>query len=133
MFDIFYSGTKPNLFAHEQVADSIEHARELCKTRYFWWVNYLTDYADFDFLWEPVPWERHQRHAWPSQWQKDSGTYLVPKQGYSETNYRADQQLTRLPGRDPWTVPGNFDANTFDFSWHPDPTDPQALFSTRCK
>ena len=112
------------MFAHEQAANSIEHAKELSKTRYFWWVNYLTDYTDFDFLWEPVPWEGHQRHAWPSQWQKDSGTYLIPKQGFEETNYRSNFQLTRLPSRNNWTVPKNFDANTFDFSWHPDPTDP---------
>ena len=124
MFDVFYSGTKPNLFAHEQAVDSIEHAKELCKTRYFWWVNYLTDYTGFDFLYEPVPWEQHQRHAWPSQWQKDSETYLVPKQGYEETHYRTEHQLTRLASRDNWTVPKNFDANSFDFSWHPDPTDP---------
>lgn len=124
MFDVFYSGTRPNLFAHEQQADSIEHAKELSRTRYFWWVNYLTDYTDFDFLWEPVPWERHQRHAWPSQWQKDSGTYLVPKQGADETNYRTEHELIRLPSRDPWLVPSNFDASTFDFSWHPDLTDP---------
>ncbi len=49
MFDIFYSGTKPNLFAHEQPARDIEHARELRGNRYFWWVNYLTDYTGFDF------------------------------------------------------------------------------------
>jgi hypothetical protein len=124
MFDIFYSGVKPNLFAHEQRADSIEHAQQLSRTRYFWWVNYLTDYTGFDFLWEPVPWESHQRHAWPSQWQKDSGTYLVPRQGAEETNYRTEHRLTRLPSRDVWTVPSNFDYDTFDFSWHPDPTDP---------
>jgi hypothetical protein len=99
MFDIFYSGTKPNLFAHEQPARDIEHARELSGTRYFWWVNYLTDYTGFDFLWEPVPWQAHQRHAWPSQWQKDSDTYLVPKQGYIETHYRTDKQLTRSKTR----------------------------------
>ena len=124
MFDVFYSGTKPNQFAHEQPARDIDHARKLSKTRYFWWINYLTDYDGFDFLWEPVPWQAHQRHAWPSQWQKDSGTYLVPRQGYAETNYRTDYQLTRLVSKDPWIVPNNFDANTFDFSWHPDPTDP---------
>ena len=91
MFDVFYSGIRPNLFAHEQAADSLEHARKLSRTRYFWWVNYLTDYTGFDFLWEPVPWQAHQRHAWPSQWQKDSGTYLVPKSNYTETNYRTDR------------------------------------------
>ena len=124
MFDVFYSGTKPNLFAHEQRADGINHAQDLSRTRYFWWINYLTDYTDFDFLWEPSPWERHQRHAWPSQWQKDSGTYLVPKQGYTETNYRKNCILTRLPDKTIWNIPENFDQDSFDWSWHPDPTDP---------
>jgi hypothetical protein len=128
MFDVFYSGTKPNRFAHERAADSIDHARELSRTRYFWWINYLTDYSDFDFLFEPVPWEAHQRHAWPSQWQKDAETYLVPQQGYSETNYKTAPILTRRQDRTNWTIPDSFDADTFDFSWHPDVTEPGYIY-----
>jgi hypothetical protein len=128
MFDVFYSGTKPNRFAHEQAADSIDHARELSRTRYFWWINYLTDYTGFDFLYEPVPWQSHQRHAWPSQWQKDAETYLVPKQGYTETNYRKDLILKRLPDLHSWKVPDNFDTSSFDWSWHPDPTEPGYIY-----
>jgi hypothetical protein len=128
MFDIFYSGPKPNLFTHEQSARDIEHARELSRTRYFWWINYLTDYKNFDFLWEPSPWEKFQRHAWSSQWQKDSGTYLVPKHGYLDTNYRNDQKLTRLDDFSNWIIPEGFDQNTFDWSWHPDPTDPSYIY-----
>lgn len=86
MFDVFYSGPKPNLFAHEQAADNIEHARQLSKTRYFWWINYLTDYSDHDFLWEPVPWESEQMHAWPSQHQEHGGTMLVPCGGAVDVN-----------------------------------------------
>ena len=121
MFDIFYSGTKPNLFVHEQQTDSIEHAQKLSRTRYFWWINYLTDYTGWDFLWEPVPWESHQRHAWGSQWQKDSGTYLVPRAGYTETNYRKDAVLTRLPDSANWHGTG------IDQSWHPDLTEPPLI------
>jgi hypothetical protein len=128
MFDVFYSGIKPNQFAHEQQADTIDHARELSRTRYFWWINYLTDYRDFDFLYEPVPWESHQRQAWPSQWQKDAGTYLVPKSGYTDTNYRKDLILTRLPDLYSWKVPDNFDTGSFDWSWHPDPTEPGYVY-----
>ena len=87
MFDVFYYGQKPNLFAHEQQAQSIEHAKQLSRTRYFWWTNYLTDYSDFDFLWQPVPWEANQIHVWPSQHQQNSGTMLIPKHGVTETNY----------------------------------------------
>jgi len=86
MFDVFYLGTKPNLFPHEQAVDSIEQAQELSRTRYCWIVNYLTDYTGFNFLWEPVPWESNQTHIWPSQHQDNGGTYLVPKQGGTDFN-----------------------------------------------
>ena len=128
MFDVFYSGTAPGLFAHEQAADSIEHAQQLSRTRYFWWVNYLTDYTGWDFLWEPVPWQKDQRHAWPSQWQKDSGTYLVPKSGYEHTHYHTDPPLTRFWDLPSWTIPPGFDVTSFDWSWHPDPTDPPYIY-----
>jgi hypothetical protein len=128
MFDVFYSGIKPNLFVHEQAAQDIDHAQTLSRTRYFWWVNYLTDYTGFDFLWEPVPWQAGQRHAWPSQWQKDAGTYLIPTQGYSETNYRTDYQLARYYDLPRWNIPRGFDVQSFDFSWHPDPTEPGYIY-----
>jgi hypothetical protein len=97
MFDIFYSGEKPNLFAHEQAVDTIEQAQQHSRTRFFWFVNYLSDYSSFDFLWEPVPWESTQRHAWASQHQADSGTYLVPTMGYTDTNYHTDIRIRKLP------------------------------------
>lgn len=79
MFDIFYLENPSNLFAHEQKVDSVDQARQLSRTRYLWIVDGLNDYSDFDFLWEPVPWEADQIHVWPSQHQENSGTYLVPK------------------------------------------------------
>ena len=87
MFDVFYSGPKPNLFPHERQATNIQQANELSRTRYFWWVNYLTDYSKHDFLWEPVPWEAKQTHVWPSQWQDNGGTCLVPVVGDNNVNY----------------------------------------------
>ena len=93
MFDVFYSGKKPGLFAHERKADSVEHAQSLSRTRYFWWVHYLAELSDWDFLWEPKPWEAGQRHAWASQHQKDLGVYLVPRGGYTDTNYHVDHVI----------------------------------------
>jgi hypothetical protein len=122
MFDIFYSGTKPNLFAHEREATDIEHAKKLSLTRYFWWVNYLTDYTDFDFLWEPVPWEAEYTHTWASQWHEYSGTYLVPKTGAVD-NYKFHKNI--LPN---CKYPANYkllvDDVDFDWTWHPHPKDP---------
>jgi hypothetical protein len=128
MFDVFYSGIKPNLFVHECQARDIEHACELSQTRYFWWVNYLTDYTGWDFLWEPVPWQAHQRHAWPSQHQLDSGTYLVPKNGYAETNYHDDCYLHRLPNLSYWYVPEYIDPGSIDLRWSPDPLEPPYIY-----
>ena len=85
------------MFAHEQAVDTIEQAQQRSRTRFFWFVNYLCDYSNFDFLWEPVPWESHQRHAWPSQHQADAGTYLMPAQGYTDTNYHTKGIITRIP------------------------------------
>ena len=118
MFDVFYFGKKPNLFLHERQADSIEHAQQLSKTRYFWWITYLADYSDFDFLWEPVPWQADQRHAWPSQWQRDSETYLIPKEwDGNDTNYHASPVLTRLSDPTKWKIKSiiNIPKNSFVF------------------
>jgi hypothetical protein len=85
MFDVFYTGTPPKLFPHEKQVDSIEQAQQQSRTRYFWWINYLSDYSEFDFLWEPVPWESDQMHVWPSQHQANGGTALVPRE-YKHVN-----------------------------------------------
>jgi hypothetical protein len=122
MFDIFYLDKKPGLFPHEQLAESIEDACGRSRTRYCWIVNYLSDYTGWDWLWEPVPWQSHQRHAWASQWQKDSGTYLVPCNGYTETNYHSSPIVTRLPSSTAWS--NTQLTQEFDYSWHPDPTEP---------
>ena len=126
MFDVFYSGTKPNLFPHEQSATDIDHAKTLSRTRYFWWINYLSDYTGFDFLWEPVPWQADQCHAWASQWQKDSGTYLVPKLGFTDTNYHITPVVKRLDNFEAWVIPNG--VNNWDYSWHPDPADPPLIY-----
>ena len=126
MFDVFYSGIPPRLFAHEQPAESIEHAQQLSRTRYFWWVNYLTDYTDWDFLWEPVPWEKDYTHTWPSQHHSYSGTYLVPTHA-STIEYKFHDRI--LPLR---VIPDSYtqlvDAVDFDYSWHPHPLDPPYIY-----
>ena len=127
MFDIFYIGKKPNVVPFEKEVASIEEAQQQSRTRYCWVVNTYSDYTGWDFLWEPKPWESDQRHAWASQWQKDSETYLVPKQGYQETNYHTDTTITRLPNEEQWTAPEH-DVEDFDYSWHPDPTDPPLVY-----
>ena len=124
MFDIFYLDKKPNLFPHEQRADSVEHAQQLSKTRFCWVVSYLCDYDGFDFLWEPVPWQNEYTHVWPTQWDQFYGAYLIPKQG--EIKYHHHDKL--IPANQ---YPENYrvlaDAE-FDQSWLPHPWDPPYIY-----
>jgi len=99
MFDVFYSGPCPNLFPHEQAVKDMAEAQQRSRTRYFWWVNYLTDYSEHNFLWEPSPWQADQIHAWPSQHQAHGGTMLVPKQG--STNINRDHAVRPRKGSVP--------------------------------
>jgi len=127
MFDIFYKGKSPELGLNEKQAESIECAQSRAGTRYFWWVHYLAELDQWDWLWEPPPWQAGQRHAWASQHQKDAGIYLVPKAGYSDTNYH-DQTIKRLPDQLPWQIPDYVDPTSVDLSWHPDPAEPPYIW-----
>jgi hypothetical protein len=125
MFDVFYSGMKPNQFAHEREADSIEHARKLCRTRYFWWITYLADYSTHDWDFQPAPWQSEYTHTWPSQHHKYSGTCLVPKSG--EINYHFHDRI--VPNKSStvhfYTAMSNAE---FDYSWAPHPHDPPYIY-----
>jgi len=121
MFDVFYSGNKPNQFAHERAADNIEHAQTLCRTRYFWWITYLADYSTHDWYFQPVPWQSEYTHTWPSQHHEYSGTYLVPRSG--EIKYHFHDRI--IPNKRSTihfhTVMPDAE---FDYTWAPHPHDP---------
>lgn len=88
-------------------------------------IDYLSDYTGFDFLWEPVPWQAHQQHVWPSQWHQYSGTYLVPKNGSTELNFHSEI----IPNR---RSDDNFNflvkGVEFDTTWCPHPLDPPYIY-----
>lgn len=99
MFDVFYSGPKPDLFVFEKPAASITEADARSSTKYFWYVNGHNDYTDFNFNWRPVPWEADHTQVWSSQWQENGGTYLVPKGTVNHKwHWRTDDQLVPRRG-----------------------------------
>ncbi len=88
-------------------------------------INYLTDYTDFDFLWEPVPWQAEYTHVWVSQWEQFYSAYLVPK-CVDAIKYHIHDRI--LPAR---SYPENFKTLTpceFDYSWIPHPFDPPYIY-----
>ena len=137
--DVFYRGDKPNVHPREQFAESLEDARQKCTTDNFWIINEFCDYRgfdwdfDFEFLPDEDVWAEKHNNVWPSQHQKDSGTWLCPKEYSDVIIYRGDVNpvLRKNLKSDNWVELDLI--GKFDFSWHPDPTDPPYIYKWGCK
>jgi len=137
--DVFYYGAKPNVHPRERFAESLEDARQQCTTHSFWIINEFCDYRgfdwdfDFEFLPDEDVWAEDHNNVWPSRHQKDSGTWLCPKEYSDVIIYRGDVEpiLRKNLKSDNWVELDLIDK--FDFSWHPDPTDPPYIYKWGCK
>ena len=139
--DVFYYGKKPNVHPREKFAENLQDARNKCVTEHFWIVNEFCDYKnfdwdfDFDYLPDDEVWTQEHNNVWPSVHQKDSGTWLCSKQDSDVIIYRND--VTPLKRfnivTENWNLLDNIDKSKFDFSWHPDPTDPPYIYKWGCK
>ena len=87
MFDIYcmQMGGKTDLPKHTKYTRynnthlaTIKRIIQKAKTEYVWVVSDLCDYTDFDFTWQPVPWEADQIHCWASGDQQYGDTFLIP-------------------------------------------------------
>ena len=113
------------MFAHERAVESIEQAQQLSRTRFFWFVNYLSDYTDFDFLWEPVPWQAEFTHVWPSNWDQVHGAVLVPRQADSLQYHLHNETVPARYYPEHFETPKDCE---FDYSWTPHPWDPPYIY-----
>jgi len=130
MFDVFYLGTKkPNVFAHEVQAKSLDHAASLSRTEFYWCIYGNNDYTNFDFEFKPPPWESNQIHVWANQWQKDGQVYFAPKHIEEKIfNYHDFPVIRRKPYLELYNIPEYVDTNSIDLDWCPDPMDPPYIY-----
>ena len=134
--DVFYLNKKPNAHPRERFATSLADARHQSTTEHFWIITEFCDYKNFDWEWdfEFLPdedvWAQDHDNVWPSQHQKDSGTWLCPRDHKGYIVYRADVDVVKRKNEinDQWKIFDNIDLTKFDFSWHPDPTDPPYIY-----
>jgi hypothetical protein len=139
--DVFYYNTKPNVHPREQFAENLDDARSKATTSDFWIINEFCDYRnfdwdfDFEFLPDEDVWAEDHNNVWPSQHQKDSGTWLCPKEHSDTIIYRGDVEIVLYKNNknDNWVELDLIDHSKFDFSWHPDPTDPPFIYKWGCK
>jgi len=136
--DVFYYGDKPNVHPREQYAESFDDARQKSTTEHFWIINEFCDYRGFDWDWdfEFLPdedvWAEQHTNIWPSQHQKDSGTWLCSSEEYDLNLFIYRNDVTPIKRKNiktsNWVEFDLIDQTKFDFSWHPDPTDPPYIY-----
>lgn len=127
MFDVFYFGPKPDRFAHEQPADSLEDAAEKSRTGLYWYIYGDNDYTGFDFDYVPAPWESEHLHTWSTQWHQYGGAYLANKDTVAQRQYNFKQQIVNAkPTTENWVT--LHAVESFDYSWHPHPMDPPYIY-----
>jgi hypothetical protein len=126
MFDVFYFGPKPNLFAFEKPAASLAEAQSLSKTRYYWYIYGGNDYTGFNFDFVPAPWESHYTHVWADQHQNDGNVYLTANAEADKLYH--ENKVHRLGDLRFWNVPANIDKDSIDYRWSPDPQSPPYIY-----
>jgi hypothetical protein len=139
--DVFYYGKKPNAHPREKFASSFENAVTQNATEHFWIINEFCDYTnfdwdyDFDFLPDEEVWMQDHINIWPSYHQKDSGTWLCSENCTDIKIYKTNVNPIKRKNEvnDNWILLENIDKSKFDFSWHPDPTDPPYIYKWGCK
>jgi hypothetical protein len=127
MFDVFYCGPKPGLFAFEQPAASLEEAADKSRTSHYWYIYGDNDYSNFDFEYVPVPWENSHLHVWPTQWHEYGGAYLANRNTVRNREYHFHKQV--IPAQATmanWQTP--HPVESFDYSWRPHPMDPPYIY-----
>jgi hypothetical protein len=129
MFDVFYKGPKPNLFAFERPAESLEDAAQQSRTLYYWFIYSGYDHTLIDFDYVPVPWESTHIHVWPSQFYEYGGVYLANKHTTHEYKWQFHDKIVKTVATKPnWTILHPVHEDQFDWSWVPHPKDPPYIY-----
>ena len=126
MFDVFYSGPKPNLFAFEKPASDLDDAAAQCRTGYYWYIYGENDYSNFDFSFVPAPWEQSHTHVWSTQWNQFGGAYLAHVNSVKERQWHFHNESVLI--KDNPSLFSNLASAKFDFTWRPHPMDPPYIY-----
>lgn len=93
----------------------------------YWVVPDSLDVSGFNFEWRPDPYDPPYIHQFGTQWQKTGGPRFIVKDA-SEVKYHDSQHAIKLPEPNKFKRLVNYEID-FDYSWHPDETEPDFLWT----
>ena len=103
----------------------LEHRLKLWQMG-IWEIPTGLDTSNFDFSWRPYQYDRPYIHEFGTQWQKTGGPRFVVGE-YEGVKYRTEQQSVNLSDRSKFKILVDSQIE-FDFSWHPDATEPPFIW-----
>jgi len=92
-----------------------------------WDIPDFLDVTNFDFTWLPDPYDPPYIHVFGTQHQKTGGPRYVVD-GATEYKFQSSQIALALPNLEKWKNIENIADDGFDYSWHPDATDPPMTY-----
>jgi hypothetical protein len=103
------------------------HKATLLADKSKWTIPDDIDDSMFDYSWVPNPNDPPLEYRFGTQWQKTGGpSYLV--QGATKVKYVDTQKVTKLVNMRNWRMLDEIETDKFDFSWHPDDTEPLMIY-----
>ncbi len=106
-------------------ADQIAIRLSLNKSK--WIIPDDIDDSTFDYTWHPNPNDPPLIYQFGTQWQKTGGPRYVVF-GATEVKYIDTQKVTKLVNMRNWRILAEIETDIFDFSWHPDDTEPAMMY-----
>jgi len=92
-----------------------------------WTVPENINIDSFDWTWHPDATEPPYIYQFGTQWQRTDGpVYTVP--GATEVKYVSVIRSNKITIDSYWTVPEGADTASFDWTWHPDATEPPYIY-----
>jgi len=86
-----------------------------------WIIPASIDDHDFDYSWHPDSLEPQYEYRFGTQWQRNGGP-VYP--GTAGIKHISNQRVIKLADKSRWIIPKGVDDSEFDYSWHPDLTEP---------
>jgi hypothetical protein len=117
---------------HVKGATDIKYMSDIVELLPEWdkWVEVqAVDKNNFDFTWRPDPREPAYIYTWGNKWinAEEHPTLQYHCENATEIKYMGND-VPVLPEKDRWKVLKSIDLTSFDFSWRPNPKEPNLIY-----